>query len=82
MGSPLWGAAKTNGNSPGRIASSTKGPQDTYRLTSAKYESSLKVYQIHKKTSCDSRSQQRRGRERNEKSGERERVIYLDCQEL
>lgn len=49
MGSPLWGAAKTNGNSPGRIASSTKGPQDTYRLTSAKYESSLKVYQIRKK---------------------------------
>lgn len=61
----MWGAAKTNGNSPGRIASSTKGPPDTYRLTSAKCESSLKVYQIHKKTSGDSRSQQKK-RERKE----------------
>lgn len=75
MGSTFWEAVETNAHSLSRKASSTKGPQDTCRLTSAKYESSVKITKYMRKQPGIVAVSKGERRERKEKKGKRKRVI-------
>lgn len=73
----FWEAAKTNAHSLSRKTSSTKGPQNTCRLTSAKYESSVKITKYIRKQPVIVAVSKGERRERKEKKGKgkRKRVI-------